>query len=146
MEHGGKEETDADLLNTAADLRRGQVKVDAQGFQDIGAAAPGRDGAVAVLGHRDTGRRDHKGRRCRDVEGAGTVAAGAAGVNEDLKAPIWAGVASPPMISFMTATISSSERSAFSITLAMASLIIALLSILFPASSVSGQNQRSMRS
>ena len=39
-----------------------------------------------------------------------------------IKAPTWAGVASPPMIWFMTSIISASERSCRSTTLAIASL------------------------
>ena len=43
--------------------------------------------------------------------------------NPVIKEPIWAGVASPPMISFMTSTISSTPRSCFITTFAIACFI-----------------------
>ena len=51
-------------------------------FEHVGAAGAARDRAIAVLGHRDAARRGHDRDRGRDVERAGVVAAGAAGVEQ----------------------------------------------------------------
>ncbi len=59
----------------------GEGEVHAQGFQQVGAAAAAGDAPVAVLGHRHARPGHHKGGHGGDVEGAGHVAAGAAGVH-----------------------------------------------------------------
>ena len=66
------------------DLRRRDVDGHAQRLEDVGAAAPAGRRAVAVLGHRDAGAGGDERRRRGDVEGAGAVAAGAAGVEDDV--------------------------------------------------------------
>ena len=73
----GKHETDADVVDAARHLNRGQVQVDAGRLQQIGAAALARYRTVTVLGHGATGRRDDKRRRRRNVEDVGAVTAGA---------------------------------------------------------------------
>ncbi|MNC08204.1 hypothetical protein D3C75_557840 [compost metagenome] len=73
----GKHETDANVVDAARHLHRGQVQIDTGGFQQIGTAALARYRTVAVLGHGATGRRDDKGRSRGHVEDVRTVTAGA---------------------------------------------------------------------
>ena len=75
VEPGGEEKADADLLEALLDDLRRRVDLDPQGLQDVGAPAAAGDGAVAVLGHGETRRRDDEGRRGGDVEGVPAVAA-----------------------------------------------------------------------
>ena len=83
MQGGGKEKANADLANALADLFRSQVEGDTRGLKDIGAAAFARYGPVPVFGDDAAGAGDHEGRGGRDVEGAGGVTAGAAGIDDD---------------------------------------------------------------
>src|SRR6185437_2158062 len=57
------------------------IEIDAERLQDVGGARFRREIAVAVLGDRHAGASDDDRGRCRDVEGAGTVAARADGVD-----------------------------------------------------------------
>jgi len=78
----GEEKAYADLADATADRIGAETEIHAQGLQNIGAAALAGDGTVAVLGHRHPGPGHDKGRGRGDVEGAGGVAAGAAGVHQ----------------------------------------------------------------
>jgi hypothetical protein len=78
---GGKKETNADLLDRLFDNFRIRIQLDAQCFQHIGAAALGRNTAVAMLGHGDPATGHNKCRCGRNIEGLETVNAGAAGVH-----------------------------------------------------------------
>ncbi len=62
----------------------GEIDGDAEGLEDVGRAAGGGDGAVAVLGDHDLGAGGggDEGGGGGDVEGAGGVSAGAAGVGQ----------------------------------------------------------------
>src|SRR5581483_4354323 len=55
---------------------------DAEGIQDVGGAAAGGDGAVAVLGYLGAGSSRDQGCGGGDVEGAAAIAAGSAGVDD----------------------------------------------------------------
>ena len=83
VQSGREQKADADLLEALLDDFRFYIDVDAQRLQDVGAAATAGDGAVAVLGHGESGRRDDKGGRGGDIEGVHPVAAGPAGVDDD---------------------------------------------------------------
>jgi hypothetical protein len=78
---GGEHEADPGRLDAAEDALGGERDGHAEGLEHVGAAAARGLGAVAVLGNGATGSGHHQGRRGRDVEGAGAVAAGAAGVD-----------------------------------------------------------------
>ena len=80
VQFDGEEEADADFVDAAPDLLRFQIEVDAEGSQHIGAAALAGGGAVAMFGDGDAGASGDEGDRCADVEGAGTVATGATGI------------------------------------------------------------------
>ena len=84
VEDGGVEEADAAFADAEGHLFGLEVDVDAEGLEDVGTAAVGADGAVAVLGDVDSGAGDDEGRDGGDVEGGEAVAAGAAGVDEEL--------------------------------------------------------------
>ena len=56
------------------------LDIDAEGRQDIGCAGLGGCGPVAVLGDRHAGGSRDNCRACRDIQGAGAIAPGAAGV------------------------------------------------------------------
>ena len=64
-----------------------RVDLHAEPFEHVGGARAAGDGAVAVLGHRLPCCGDDNARRGRDVEGARTVAPGAAGVGHDSAVP-----------------------------------------------------------
>ena len=59
-----------------------KIGADAQGFEDVGAAGLGGDGAVAVLGDGDTRGGQDEGDGGGDVEGVELIAAGSADVND----------------------------------------------------------------
>jgi hypothetical protein len=79
---GGEHEADADFIDAAADLLRRQVDIDAERFENVGAARLRGDRASAMLGDAGPGRGGDEHRRRRDVEGLRAVAAGAAGVDQ----------------------------------------------------------------
>lgn len=60
----------------------GEFDGDAEGFEDVGAAGSGSDGAIAVFGDGHTGASDEQGDGGGDIEGMLTVAAGAADIEE----------------------------------------------------------------
>ena len=72
------------LVHHGRDLCRRQLNLDPQGLQDIGAAALAAHGAVTVLGHLQTGRCGHQGRRRRDIKGIKSVATGTDDINHRL--------------------------------------------------------------
>jgi len=80
MEFGGEEESDAGFANACAHFFGGEIDVDTEGFEDIGAAAHGTSGAITVFGDLDAGAGDDEGGDGRYVEGVGFIAAGATGV------------------------------------------------------------------
>jgi hypothetical protein len=81
--HGGSEkEADADFFDGAADAFGGLMERDAEGFEDIGGAAAGTDGAIAVLGDADSRAGNDERRGGGNVERAGDIAARAAGVHQ----------------------------------------------------------------
>ncbi len=73
----GEHEADTDFLNAAGHLFRFHAQVDAQLFQQVGTAALGRDGPVAVLGHETAGRGHYERSGGRHVEQVGAITAGA---------------------------------------------------------------------
>ncbi len=79
----GEEEGDADLAQDVALAVGGDVDGDAEGLEDVGAAAAGRDAAVAVLRDGKAARRDDHRGGCRDVQRVRPVAAGSARVDDD---------------------------------------------------------------
>ena len=87
--HGGmvggcEEEADADFANGAGTIGGGDVDVDAEGFEQIGAAEGAGRGASTVFGDFEAGAGDDEGGDGGDVEGTGAVAAGATGVEEQV--------------------------------------------------------------
>ena len=60
----------------------GESDGDAEGFEDVGGAAAGGDGTVAVLGDGGSGGGGDEGGGGGDVEGAAEISAGTAGVGE----------------------------------------------------------------
>jgi len=84
VQRRGEEEADADLPDGVLHRLRSHVQVHAQGFQHVGAAAGGRYGPVAVLGHLHPAGRHHEGDRGGDVEGVGAVPPGAHHVQDRL--------------------------------------------------------------
>ena len=85
---GGVDAGDADFLDQPLRLPGGEVDVDAQSLQHVGAAGEAGNGAASVLGHRDACGGGHQGGGSGDVEG-GKAAAGAAGVHQ-LCGDMWA--------------------------------------------------------
>ena len=61
---------------------RRELDGNAEGFEDVGCAAAGGDGAIAVLGDLGAGGCGNQGRAGGDVEGERTAAAGADAVDE----------------------------------------------------------------
>lgn len=85
---GSEEETDAGFADALTHLRGVEGDFDAEGLEDVGAAALAGDGTVAVLGDAGSGSGGDEGGDGGDVEGALAVASGAAGVDDGA----WAGV------------------------------------------------------
>ena len=86
MPHGtvvkrGKQKADADGGDGLLDNFRLCLQAHPEVFQQIGAAAPARDRAIAVLGHGHAAARHHKSRRGGDIERMGAVTASPAGVH-----------------------------------------------------------------
>ncbi len=87
MAHGAvvlrcEHETDTEFADAGRDLFGAEIETDTGRLEDVGAARGARDRAVAVLGDMGPGRRSDEGRRRRDVEAPGAVAAGTAGIDE----------------------------------------------------------------
>jgi hypothetical protein len=78
----GEHKANAHIADAISDLLGLQIDVDAQRFHRIGAAGFAAHAAPAVLADFATGRRNHKRRTSRDVEGVGTIAAGADDVHQ----------------------------------------------------------------
>ena len=87
MQMRSEQEADADLAHGARGFFGRHRDAHAQGFQHVRAAARSGEGPVAVLGHARAGSGHHHRRGGRDVERAGAVAAGAAGV-DDIRAGV----------------------------------------------------------
>ena len=68
-------------LDAAPDAAGIERDVDSERLEHIGAPTPARGGPVSVLRHRDARAGRDERRRRRDVERAGSVAAGPAGVD-----------------------------------------------------------------
>jgi hypothetical protein len=89
MQAGGVEEGETVLAEGGCAVGGGEVDGEAEGFEDVGGAARGGDGAVAVLGDHQfspggsSGGGGDEGGGGGDVEGAAGVGAGAAGVDEE---------------------------------------------------------------
>ena len=83
MQAGSVEEGEAVAAQGGGPGGGGERDGDAEGFEDIGRAAKGCDGAVAVLGDCSPGGGGDQGGGGGDVEGSGVVSTGAAGVNEE---------------------------------------------------------------
>ena len=80
VEGGGKHEGDADFVERLLhEFGRG-VKIEAEAFEAVGAAALAGAGAVAMLGDGGASASGHKGDGGGDVEGDAAIAAGANGV------------------------------------------------------------------
>ena len=84
----GEEEGDAGLAEHAGLPRGVDVDGDAERLDDVGAAAPARDRAVAVLGDGHAARRDHDRRGGREVQRVRAVAARAASVDDAREAVV----------------------------------------------------------
>src|SRR5262249_27055271 len=82
VEAGREHEAEAATPDALRDLVRGEIDLDTKPFENVGGAALTGHRAVTVLGDADAGTGDDEGGGRRDVEGAGAVAAGAAGVDE----------------------------------------------------------------
>ena len=87
MERRREEEADPRFSEAAFDDGRRSGDPDAERLEHIGAAALARNRAVAVLRDAETRARQHQRDRRGDVEGTGTVAAGAAGVEHVVEPP-----------------------------------------------------------
>ena len=86
MAHGAvvarrHQEADVVLPQAFLDQRHIGVDVDAKRAQHVGRAGLRRQRPVAVLGHRHARRRRHQGGAGGDIEGARSIAAGAASVD-----------------------------------------------------------------
>lgn len=79
---GGEEEGEVVIAQGGRGLVGGEIDRDAEGFEDVGAAGPGGDGAVAVFGDRNTGAGNEQCDGGGDVEGVLSIAAGATDVEE----------------------------------------------------------------
>ena len=79
---GRKHKANADLGNALRNLLGRQVDVDAQRLHGVGAAAFARHAAPAVLAHLGPRSRSHKHGAGGNVEGVGTVAAGAHDIHQ----------------------------------------------------------------
>ncbi len=84
MQLGREQKADPHLIDAFADLLRRQVQVDAQLVEHVGAAAFAAGGAVAVLGDLQSRARRHKSDRRADVERPRLIAAGAAGIQQQI--------------------------------------------------------------
>jgi len=66
----GEQETDPYVVDALSDLFRAQLQIDAQGLQQVGAAAAAGDRTVAVLGYGEASTCRYECNRSRDVESA----------------------------------------------------------------------------
>ncbi|MCU1226934.1 MAG: hypothetical protein JWQ42_5027 [Edaphobacter sp.] len=83
VQTGGVEEGKAMVAEGGGGFDGGDVNGDAEGFENVGGAAPGGDGAVAVLGDGGSCGGGYESGGGGDVEGVAAVSAGAAGVDEE---------------------------------------------------------------
>src|SRR5260370_4836555 len=89
VQAGGVKEGESMPAQRGGGVDGREAEGDAEGFEHIGGAGLGGDGAVAVLGDHDSGPGGgsggggDEGGGGGDVEGAAAVSAGAAGVDED---------------------------------------------------------------
>jgi hypothetical protein len=83
VQTGGVEEGKAMVAEGGGGFYGGDVDGDAEGFEDVGGAAAGGDGAVAVLGDGGSRGGGYESGGGGDVEGVTAVSAGAAGVDEE---------------------------------------------------------------
>ena len=79
----GKQKAHAHLADRRLHPSRLQANIDAQGFQQIGAATHARGRPIAVLGHHHPRASRHKRRRGRDIKGVRAIATGAGGIDWD---------------------------------------------------------------
>ena len=85
--HGRREEKrDAGFAQAGGQPGGRQVDVHAEGFHHVGRAALGADAAIAVLGYAHSRAGGHESDGSGNVEGAGSVSAGAAGVDQGIAA------------------------------------------------------------
>ncbi|MEY5026603.1 MAG: hypothetical protein RLZZ244_2131 [Verrucomicrobiota bacterium] len=84
---GGEEESEAEAQDALAEVVRREVDGDAEGLEDIGAAALGSDGAVAMFKDNDAARCEDEHGGGGDVEEFESVATGAA----DVEGGAWEG-------------------------------------------------------
>src|SRR5271170_2075252 len=80
----GEGEADVGFGQASAEMLGRQFQVQAEFFQDVGGAGLAGSAAVAVLGDLHAGGGDDQGGGSRDVKCSANVAAGAAGVDDDL--------------------------------------------------------------
>jgi hypothetical protein len=81
--HGrGKEKADAGFLDGAADAIRREINAHAELLEDVRRAAAGTERAIAVFGYANARSRDDKSRGGGNIERAGSIAAGAAGIDQ----------------------------------------------------------------
>ena len=83
MVRGSKEEGDPRGVEDLALARSGDVDGNAEGFDDVGAAATARHGAVAVLGHGDAAPCHDHGRCAGQVQRVRPVTPCSAGIHDD---------------------------------------------------------------
>ena len=78
---GRETEADARRVDATPYAIRTKRDVDAEGLEDVGAAAAARGGAVAMLGHWNARARGDQRRRRGDIESPGAIAPGPAGID-----------------------------------------------------------------
>lgn len=83
VKRGREKKGDADFVERARDGFGRKIDAKAERFENVGRAAVGADGAIAVFRDANARAGDDESGGCRDVESAAGIAAGAAGVDED---------------------------------------------------------------
>ena len=79
---GSKQESNSDMIYTGSHLRWRQIQSNAGCLKHIGTAGFTGDGTIAVFGYPAPRCRGHQRTGGRNIKGAGTVAAGATGIDD----------------------------------------------------------------
>ena len=75
-----EQKSDSDVRDRASQTLDRHLDIDAERFHDIRAAAPAARRAISMLRDANAGARGDERRGRRNVEGAGAIAAGSAGI------------------------------------------------------------------